>query len=152
MKLFSPPILIASWFGSGFLKPAPGTWGSLTALPFGIALSYYGGLPALLAAIILIAAIGTWAAHEFSRQSGIHDDKRIVVDEVLGQWIALIPAGTAWPYIVLAFVLFRFFDIVKPWPVSYADKHIHSALGVMLDDVLAGLMAGFILLGVTLYV
>ena len=153
MNIFSPPILLASWFGSGFLKPAPGTWGSLAALPFGAALIEFTGLHGLLIAALALIPVGTWATSLFQQQSGVHDDKRIVIDEVIGQWIAMLPIALLNPlYIALAFILFRFFDILKPWPISYIDKHVDSAFGVILDDILAGIAAGFVLAGVMYYV
>lgn len=145
--------LIATWFGSGYLKPAPGTWGSAASLPFGAAILYLGGIDALLAAILCVFALGTYAAHEFMKRHGVHDDKRIVVDETAGQWIAMIPCSFVEPWsILLAFILFRIFDILKPWPISYIDQKLHGAYAVMMDDVLAGIAAGFILLGAVIYV
>ncbi len=153
MNYLSPPLLIATWFGSGLIPKAPGTWGSLASVPFGVALHYFFGIYGLLIAIALIAVIGTLCAHEFESQAHTHDDKRIVVDETLGQWIALLPLSYTHNWSILAaFVLFRIFDVLKPWPISYIDKHIPGAIGVMLDDALAGLIAGFILLGVLTYV
>lgn len=151
MKLSHPAIFLASWLGSGFLKPAPGTWGSLAALPFGLALSYYSGITGLLLGIALIFIIGLWSAAIFEEQSGVHDDKRIVIDEVAGQWIALIPAAFNPLLILLAFISFRFFDILKPWPIGYIDKKVEGAFGVMFDDIIAGIFAGFIVLGVRIY-
>lgn len=142
--------LTATWLGSGFLKPAPGTWGSLAAVPFGIALIVYGGLSALLLGIAVVFPIGLWSAGRFAQTyKAEHDDKRIVIDEVLGQWIAMIPLVTLLDPVVtlLAFLLFRLFDIIKPWPICWLDRKIEGAWGVMLDDALAGLAAGFVLLG-----
>lgn len=144
-SLKNPAVLLATWFGYGYLKPAPGTWGSLAALPFGAALYFGGGIPALVIGTMIMAIAGYWAAGQFDRLSGRHDSKEIVIDEVVGQWIALLPVfffvGLSVKYIIIAFILFRFFDILKPWPIARIDKRIKGPLGVMLDDVLAGVYA-----------
>ena len=140
----------ATWFGCGYISPGPGTWGSLGALPVGIVLYILGGPILLLLAICAILTIGFWAAQEYGKAAQEHDSKQIVIDEVAGMWIALIPAGLNPLYILIAFVLFRVFDIYKPWPIYLADKNIKNAGGVMLDDVLAGLFAclGLVLIDV----
>lgn len=132
---------MATWFGSGLSPKAPGTCGSLAAIPPGIALAALGGIPALLAGIALIVALGFWAAKKFDEEHKSHDSKMIVIDEVAGQWIALIPAGLDPVSIVLAFTLFRLFDILKPWPVSHFDKNVKGAAGVMGDDIVAGALS-----------
>lgn len=142
-----PAIWLATWFGCGLMKPAPGTWGTLGALPFGILIMAFGGVPALIAAVIAVSAAGYWAAGRFEEQSGEHDSSAIVIDEVAGMWIALIPSALSIPYVVAAFLLFRFFDILKPWPISWADKKLPGALGVMTDDIIAGIFAALILVG-----
>ncbi len=147
MNKFSPPIILATWFGAGFLKPAPGTWGTLAALPFGVGLLYLDNIAIHLAAIITVTLIGLWSSHIFDQQSNAHDSKEIVIDEAAGIWITLL-ASTLTPLTIAAsFILFRLFDILKPWPISIADKRIKGSYGVMLDDILAGALAGFILLG-----
>ena len=146
MKFISTAL--ATWFGSGLLKPAPGTWGTIAALPFGYGLLMLNDPLIHLAAILLVTLFGLWSANEFEKIHGIHDDKRIVIDEVAGMWIALIPATLNPITILLAFALFRLFDILKPWPISIADKQIRGALGVMLDDIIAGIIAAFILWGI----
>ena len=140
--------VIATFGFVGLLRPAPGTWGAAAALPPGWALHGLGGFPALAAATLLLFALGLWAV---AREGGA-DRPEVVVDEVVGQWIALWPlsaglwaAGAApwlfpWPGWVGGFVLFRLFDIWKPWPISRIDAR-GTALAVMLDDVVAGLAA-----------
>ncbi len=142
-----PAIWLATWFGCGLMKPAPGTWGTLGGLPFGILIYAAGGWIALLAAVIVLSLIGYWAAEKFEEQSGEHDNGAIVIDEVAGIWIALIPAALSIPYVIAAFLLFRFFDILKPWPISWADKKLPGALGVMADDIIAGIFAALIIAG-----
>jgi phosphatidylglycerophosphatase A len=149
MKLSHPATILSTWFYSGLLKPAPGTWGTLAALPFGYGLLMLDNIYIMLAAIALVTLLGLWSAHIMEQHTGIHDDKRIVIDEVTGMWIALLPASLNPLSILLAFALFRLFDILKPWPISIADKRINGSLGVMLDDILAGAIAGFCLLGIS---
>lgn len=143
--------LIGTVLGVGYIKPAPGTWGSLIALPWGWLLHVLGGFPLLVLAIVAAFAKGWWATAVMTKDSDNHDPSEIVVDEVVGQWIALLPLSYAawsmgldilvmWPGWVAAFVLFRFFDIVKPGPVGWADRR-GDPLGVMLDDVIAGVFA-----------
>lgn len=142
---------LAVWFGAGLSPVAPGTVGSLAALPFGVALLWAGGAWGWLwlgLAVLLLLPLGAWAAAQYDRQTGSHDAAPIVVDEVAGQWIALLPVGpitlpgSAWWQIVLAFGLFRLFDIAKPWPIGWIDRRILGGWGVMADDIAAGLYAG----------
>ena len=133
--------VLGTWFGSGKAPVASGTFGSLAALPFGFALMHYGNWGVLLAAAIIVYFAGVWSADIVMRETNTEDPGMIVIDEVVGQWLALLltplnPVGYA-----IAFVLFRFFDILKPWPACWADSKLHSATGVMLDDVFAGLYA-----------
>ncbi|MFN3827457.1 MAG: phosphatidylglycerophosphatase A [Micavibrio sp.] len=142
-----PAIWLATWFGCGLMKPASGTWGTVGALPFGILIVAFGGFWPLCAAIIAVCLVGHWAAGKFEEQSGEHDNGAIVIDEVAGMWIALLPAGLSIPHVLAAFVLFRFFDILKPWPISWADQKLPGALGVMVDDIIAGIFAALIITG-----
>ncbi len=143
--------LIGTVLGVGYIRPAPGTWGSVVALPWGWLLHILGGFPLLLLAILAAFLKGWWATRVMTRDSDDHDPSEIVVDEVVGQWIALLPLSypawsmgidilALWPGWIAAFVLFRLFDIWKPGPVGWADRR-GDALGVMLDDVIAGLLA-----------
>ena len=147
-----PHVWIASWFGFGFLKPAPGTWGSLGALPFGITIYFLGGQIALLVAAFLAFVIGLWAAARFDDDMDGHDSKMIVIDEVAGQWIAMVPAALNPLLIIFSFIMFRFFDILKPWPVSFFDRKVSGALGVMGDDVIAGLFAAALVIALGAYI
>lgn len=127
---------IAFGLGSGAL-PAPGTMGTLAALPFYFAarslpLTYY----LILLTLATIASI--WLLDRISKEMAIHDHPGMCLDEFIGVWVALIPAHTP-AAIVSAVVLFRFFDIIKPWPISYVDQHVHGGFGMILDDVIAGL-------------
>ena len=143
--------MIATVLGVGYIRPAPGTWGSLVALPWAWALHVAGGLPLLALAIGVGFLKGWWATHNVTQGTDNHDPSEIVVDELVGQWIALLPLSYAawsmeisilamWPGWIAAFVLFRFFDITKLGPIGWADRR-SDALGVMLDDVIAGVFA-----------
>ncbi len=145
--------LVATIGGVGYLRPAPGTWGSLVALPVAALLHLIGGPWLLVIAIIAIFFEGLWATTQVTRWQDDHDPSYVVVDEVVGQWIALLPLSfgawhvgasifALWPGWIAAFVLFRLFDIFKPGPIGWADRR-HTPLGVMLDDVIAGVFAAF---------
>ena len=130
------------------MKPAPGTWGSLAALPVGWLLLSLGGPAALIVASLALFGLGIWAATVFFAKTGRHDVRQIVVDEVVGQWLPLLAVGAlpadrsaGWLEYLLAFALFRLFDVVKPWPIGWLDRHVHGGVGVMLDDIVAGLFA-----------
>lgn len=148
----APYVWLATWFGFGLINPAPGTWGSLGALPFGLLLFKLTGLWGLVVGIIVVTLIGYWAADRFEKHTGIHDGKMVVIDEVAGQWIALLPGlyffGIDFLYVLLAFALFRLFDITKPWPASYFDRRVKNAIGVMGDDIIAGLYAALVIIGI----
>lgn len=146
-SLRNPAILLATWFGLGYMKKAPGTWGSLGALPFGVLFYYFGGAPALLLMIFAVTLIGFWTARVFDEAAGTHDSKMIVIDEVAGMWIAILAAGLSPLLILLSFVFFRLFDVVKPWPICWLDRRVKGALGVMADDILAGLCAYLCVMG-----
>lgn len=144
--------VFATFFGVGLLPWAPGTWGAAAALPAGYAIHVAGGFPALAVAALLIFLLGWWATASATAGLPDCDLPEIVIDEVAGLWIALLPLSAGlwladidrwvfpWPGWVCAFVLFRLFDIWKPGPIGWADR-LSSPLGVMLDDVLAGLAA-----------
>jgi len=141
-----PSSLLATWFGAGLLPWAPGTWGSLAALPFGWLLFWLSGPFGLLAATVVVFVVGLWAAHGYEQALAVKDPGVIVIDEVAGQWLTLLAAGLAAGSlkpvgVLLAFLLFRVFDVVKPWPVGWADRHLKGAFGIMADDIIAGIYA-----------
>lgn len=130
-------------FGVGLSPIAPGTCGALAALPIAWAIRAGCGRPGLALAAVTVFGVGWWAAGVFAVARGVHDPSEIVIDEVAGQWLALLAAPldpVAW---VLAFALFRVFDIWKPWPVRWIDRRVAGGLGIMLDDLAA---AGYALL------
>ncbi len=139
MKL---PLLVATMGGVGRLKPAPGTWGSLVVLP----LALLGPVPALLLAL-LVTIVGFYAVREVLRDAPEQDPGWIVVDEAAGMLLALagLSVGASIWGALIAFGLFRVFDILKPWPVSWADQQ-KGAFGVMLDDIVAGALAALVLI------
>lgn len=149
--LAHPAGWIASGFGSGLSPIAPGTAGSLAALVPWFALRELP-LPWYALVIAFAFALGVWASNIVIAKLRVQDPGVIVWDEFVGQWIALAPLlalPRGWPWILAGFALFRLFDIWKPWPVSWADRRVQGGLGVMLDDVLAGVYAA-ILLGMAL--
>ena len=149
LQLISSTIfLIATWFGVGRSPRAPGTVGSLAALPFGAALMWMIGGWGLAAATAGLFILGTWAAHHYAARLGSDDPSEVVVDEVVGQWLPLCVLPVEPVAYALAFISFRFFDIVKPWPICVADQRLKGGLGIMADDVLAGLAAALICLGI----
>ena len=134
-------MLVATWFGAGFLPITPGSWGSLAALPFAWAITYLWGITGLSVAAAIAFIVGWWAAATVAKASAVEDPGSIVIDEVAAQWVVLLAAPPApLPY-ALAFLLFRIFDIWKPWPARWAERHVKSGLGIMLDDLFAALYA-----------
>jgi len=141
--LAHPAGWIACGFGSGLSPVAPGTAGSLAALLPWFALREVP-LPYYAAVLVLAFVFGVWACDWAVRALKVSDPGAVVWDEFVGLWIALtpllwMPKGALW--ICAGFILFRIFDIAKPWPVSWADRHVGGGFGVMLDDVFAGLYA-----------
>lgn len=138
--LSHPAGWIASGFGSGFAPVAAGTVGSVVALLPWLALRE---LPLLVYVGVLLVgfALGVWASDWVIRRIQVQDPSVVVWDEFIGLWITLAAAPREWWWIAAGFGLFRLFDIWKPWPVSWADNHLHGGFGAMLDDALAGLYA-----------
>ena len=132
---------VATFAYTGYLPRAPGTWGSAAALLPGLAILVAFGPWVLLAATAVLTLVGVWALADIERRTGRHDPREGVVDEAAGQWLALTPAGHTAPDVLLAFVLFRVFDIVKPWPCNRIDASRILGWSGMLDDVVAGAYA-----------
>jgi len=146
----NPIHFLAFGFGLGAARVAPGTFGTLAALPFFWLMSPLS-LPAYLAVLLVLGLVGIWLCHVTSRDLGVHDHSGIVWDEIVGYLITMAAAPPGWQWLLAGFVLFRFFDILKPWPISWLDKRVHGGLGIMLDDVLAGLFAWLVLQGLVLW-
>ncbi|MGD8569405.1 MAG: phosphatidylglycerophosphatase A [Gammaproteobacteria bacterium] len=136
----NPVHWLAVGLGSGLAPRAPGTAGTLVAVPL-VLLS--NGLPVWQYIFIVLAGLvaGIWICGVAARQMGVHDDPAIVWDEIIGFLITMTAAPPGWLWMVIGFVLFRFFDIAKPWPIRAVDQRLGGGLGIMLDDVLAGLYA-----------
>lgn len=143
--LATPAGWLACGFGSGLAPVAQGTFGSLAAILPWLLLRQYS-LSLNLAVIVIGFAVGIWACDIAGRALRADDHRSLVWDEFIGQWIALLPALLAsWWAIVLGFALFRLFDVWKPWPIRYLDRHLKGGLGVMADDVIAGIFAAVVL-------
>ncbi len=136
-----PASLLATWFGVGFLPVAPGSWGALTALPCAALLVWLGGPVLVLAAGAALFVLGIWAAEAYMQTVQVHDPSAIVIDEVVGQWVALALLPLDPVLYALGFVLFRVLDVLKPWPANFIDRAVTGGFGVMLDDVVAGAYA-----------
>ena len=136
----NPIHLLAFGFGSGAMPKAPGTWGTLAAVPLYLLMEPLS-LPVYLFLLLLLTLVGVWLCHRTASDMGVHDHPGIVWDEFVGYLITMIAAPAGWVWIVVGFMLFRFFDILKPWPIRWVDTHVHGGFGIMLDDLLAGLMA-----------
>ena len=143
--LKNPVHFLAFGFGAGLSPKAPGTFGTLVAIPLYILICALS-LPWYVAVVVVCCVLGIFICGQTANDLGVHDHGGIVWDEIAGFLIALTAVPLTWWNIVLAFVLFRFFDILKPWPISWLDKNVHSGLGIMLDDIVAGVFAWAILL------
>jgi phosphatidylglycerophosphatase A len=141
LPYWHPAALLATWFGAGLLPAMPGTWGSLAALPCAWAIRAAAGPAALAAAAILAFALGCWAAARVARAGGHTDPGYVVIDEVAAQFLVLVAAPLDWRAYAAAFLLFRIFDITKPWPAGTVERRVKGGLGIMLDDVVAALYA-----------
>jgi phosphatidylglycerophosphatase A len=147
LPAWHPAALIATGFGLGHLPTAPGTWASLAALPLAWLIHAFAGTTGIAVAGIAIGVIGIWASQVYVAHQRAQDPGEIVVDEIAAQLLVLTVVPLSLFSVALGFVLFRLFDIVKPWPVSWADRSVKGGLGVMLDDLLA---AAYAALGVKL--
>lgn len=146
LLLREPKMLLASWFGVGLLPYAPGTWGALAALPFGWAIAYTGGPIALTVGAIIVFAIGCRVSGPAARALGQKDPGWIVIDEVAAVWAVLVPlefwvGPLDWRAYVAAFVFFRIFDILKPFPARLIERRLGGGPGIMLDDLVASVYA-----------
>lgn len=139
-----PLCFVAFGFGVGAIPLAPGTFGTLLAIPFWLLLVK---LPLWLYLFVVLAsfAIACWICEKASAKIGEHDHAGMVIDEIVGFWITMIAVPAKWHWIILGFLLFRVFDMLKPWPIHIADQRIGGGFGIMFDDLLAALYAGFCL-------
>lgn len=149
--------LLGHWFYTGKSPKAPGTMGTIGAVPFAYAIHMWLGIEVLLAAAIILSIVGVWVSNRYMEIHNLHHDPgEIVIDEVAGYWLTIsamplwyvVPDyQPVWVIYLAAFVVFRFFDILKPWPICVADKKVGGGFGVMLDDIIAAFMA-IIVLGI----
>jgi len=143
--LFKQPLLIlATGFGSGLAPKAPGTFGTLMAIPVFLLVSRLDVIAYLIAITMLFLA-GVLICDKATQILNVHDHPGIVWDEIVGYLITMFLVPGSFFYIFLGFVLFRIFDILKPWPIKYLDEKVEGGFGIMIDDVLAGIMANVIL-------
>jgi len=142
LGLGHPASLVATWFGVGLMPIAPGTWGSLAALPAAWLLELYAGHKGLLIGLCVVFAAGTWASEVIVRRGTVQDPGLIVIDEVAGMFLTLAFTPLTWWGFGIAFVVFRVADIIKPFPANWCDANVHGGFGVMLDDVVAAIHAG----------
>ena len=142
--VFGHPIhFLAFGFGSGLAPVAPGTFGTLVGIPFFffmVSLPMWGYL-----SLILAFLFGVWLCDRSSKMLGVHDHGGIVWDEIVGYLVTMIAAPAGWEWVIVGFILFRIFDIFKPWPIAYLDRHVSGGFGIMVDDILAGVYAMLIL-------
>lgn len=138
--LKNPIHFLSLGFGSGLMPFAPGTFGTLAAIPVYLLI---WNLSVVNYSIVVagLFLLGVFLCQKTSDALGVHDHSGIVFDEFVGFFITMTAVPHDWKWIVIGFVLFRLFDVLKPWPISWLDKKIHGGLGIMLDDVLAGLFA-----------
>lgn len=141
-----PAWFIAFGFGSGLMPVAPGTWGTLAALPVYCLLMSFSPL-VYLSVCLVFFVLGVWVSDKVSAELGEHDYSGIVWDEVLGYLLTMACAPAGWVWMLAGFILFRLFDILKPFPISLVDRQIKGGVGIMLDDVLAAIPAWIILQG-----
>lgn len=149
IALGTPSGLLAFGFGSGLSPFAPGTMGTLVAIPFLFPLKGLGETGFWIA-LVLLFLLGVLVCGQASRKLGVHDHGGIVWDEMLGYWLSAAFIPLQWQWLLAAFVLFRFFDIVKPWPIRLLDSKVGGGFGIMIDDVVAALFT-LIVLGVAQY-
>lgn len=134
-----PVQFLAFGFGSGLAPVAPGTFGTLVAVPLWFLLARFTGLPVYLVVTLVVSLVGIYICGEASRQLGVHDHGGIVWDEIAGFLVTMIAVPPGWTTAVAGFLLFRLFDIAKPWPIGWLDKRVPGGTGIMVDDIVAGL-------------
>ncbi len=139
-----PAVLLACGLGSGLIPKAPGTFGTLATIPLFLWMQHLS-MPSYLLITAAFFVLGIWISAEAIKIFHRDDPSEVVWDEVVGFLITMIAAPSGWQWLVMGFVLFRIFDIWKPWPVSLADQKLHGGLGIMLDDVIAGVYALLVL-------
>jgi phosphatidylglycerophosphatase A len=144
--VFSDPVhFLAFGFGAGLAPRAPGTWGTVVAIPIWLGLSGLA-FPLKVTAVALVCLAGFWLCGESARRLGEHDHPGIVWDEIAGFLLTMLAAPEGWTWMAAGFCLFRLFDIWKPWPIRDLDRGLSGGTGIMLDDLVAGLFAAVVIL------
>ncbi len=136
----TPMQFLASGFGSGCAPVAPGTFGTAAAIPVWILLSFLSPITYAIF-VFAIFVLGCYVSEKASQELGVHDHGGIVIDEFVGYFITMFLVPLSWVNILLGFILFRIFDVLKPWPIKVLDRQVKGGFGIMIDDVLAGFMA-----------
>ena len=141
-QVWTNPIhFLAFGFGSGLAPKAPGTFGTIAAIPVYLLLMLSNSFATYLIVTALISMTGIWICGKTSKDLGVHDHSGIVWDEIAGYLITMMLVPLTWYWTITGFILFRIFDILKPWPISWLDKKVSGGLGIMLDDIVAGIFA-----------
>lgn len=144
-SVFHNPIhFLAFGFGSGLLPKMPGTWGTVAAIPLYLLIAHYS-LWIYVSITFLLIIFAVYASHITARDLGIHDYPGIVIDEIVGFLLTMVAIPVDWLWITMGFILFRVFDIWKPWPIRWVDRHLKGGLGIVVDDLLAAIYAWLIL-------
>ncbi len=140
VRLYHPAHFLGFGFGSGLIPLMPGTMGSLAAIPIVLLMSY---LPLFVYVLITIVAsvAGIWICQKVSDDLAVHDHGSIVWDEIAGMMIVFTAIEISWHTLLVGFIIFRLFDIWKPWPISFLDKNVHGGWGIMIDDLVAGIFS-----------
>lgn len=146
-KMNSVVDFFATGFYTGKMRPAPGTWGTLITVPIAMGLRYFLGPQShyYLVFTFLLMIFACWIAELHERVTGAHDPKEITIDEIVGYLISMALLPGTWEAYLAAFVLFRFFDVLKPFPISYLDRKIEGGIGTIADDVAAGMATNLVL-------
>lgn len=152
LRLTNPVHLLAVGFGSGLSPIVPGTMGSLAAIPFWWFLLQGLSIGPYIAILLIASVAGIYLCQKTADDMGVHDHGSIVWDEFVGMWIVLlaIPVHN-WQWILTAFVIFRVLDMWKPWPIRWFDRHVHGGFGIMIDDIIAGIIAALFVILIALY-
>lgn len=139
-RLSNPIHFLALGFGSGLMPWMPGTFGTLAAIPVYLLLAQLPLVP-YFALIVLLFLLGVYLCGAAARAAGVHDHPAIVWDEIVGFLITMLALPTSWQTVLAGFLLFRLFDILKPWPIRLLDRYVEGGFGIMIDDAVAGLFA-----------
>lgn len=149
--LKDPIVFIGLGFGSGLSPYAPGTAGTLAAVPIYILMSFLS-LETYILITAVITGLGVWICSYISKKLNVHDHPAIVIDEFAGFFVTMMFAPKGWIWVFVGFAVFRFFDAVKPWPISWLDKNVKGGVGIMLDDIVAGIASLLTLLLLSAYI